>query len=57
MEEIQAAIVKAPVQEDAAARAKRLAELVRVRLKEQSAQSGSAQALLYWLHADGVKSA
>jgi hypothetical protein len=44
-------------QEDAAARAKRLSELVRVRLKEQLTQEGSAEALRYWLSAENGKSA
>jgi hypothetical protein len=48
---------KGPIQEDSAARAKRLTELVRVRLKESTAQNAGPQALLYWLHADGAKSA
>jgi len=42
-------------QEDAAARAQRLAVLIRVRIKEQMAQSAGSQALYYWLCADGQK--
>jgi hypothetical protein len=45
------------IQEDSAARAMRLTELVRVRLKESMTQSAVSQALLYWLRSDGVKSA
>ena len=45
------------IQEDSAARAKRLTELVRVRLKESMTQSAGPAALLYWLHSDGAKSA
>jgi hypothetical protein len=48
---------KGPIQEDSAARAKRLTELVRVRLRESIAQSAGSQALLYWLRSDGAKSA
>ena len=44
-------------QEDAAARAQRLAVLIRVRIKEQMAQSAGSQALYYWLCADGQKPA
>jgi hypothetical protein len=48
---------EAPKQEDSAIRAKRLAELVRVRLKEKLAQSAGAEPFLYWLRLDGAKNA
>jgi hypothetical protein len=41
-----------PAQEDPAIRAKRLVELIRVRMKEQAAQREGSEALLHWLRAD-----
>jgi hypothetical protein len=41
-----------PAQEDPATRAKRLVDLIRVRLKEQATQRESSEALLHWLRAD-----
>jgi len=46
-----------PQQEDSAAKAKRLAEKLRFRLKEASAQRGDSQAFLHWLRSDSEKSA
>jgi hypothetical protein len=43
---------RAPVQEDPAARAQRLAGLIRVRLKEVAAQREGSEALLHWLRTD-----
>ncbi len=45
-----------PAQEDAAARAKRLADLIRVRLKEQAAQREGSEAFLHWLRGDSNSS-
>jgi hypothetical protein len=47
----------APQGEDSAARGKRLAELLRMRLKEAMMQRDGSQALLYWLRSDGGESA
>jgi len=44
---------KPPAQEDPAARAQRLAGLIRVRLKEVVAQREGSEALRHWLRADG----
>ena len=46
-----------PKVEDSAVRGKRLAELLRVRLKEAMMQRDGSQALLYWLRSDGGESA
>jgi hypothetical protein len=43
-------------QEDPATRAKRLADLIRVRLKEQAAQREGSEAFLHWLRADSNSS-
>jgi len=48
---------RASQEEDAAARAKRLAEKLRFRMKEASAQRGGSEAFLHWLSSDGKKSA
>jgi hypothetical protein len=48
---------QAPKQEDSAARAKRLAEQLRFRLKESMAQRGGSEAFLHWLRSEGEKSA
>ncbi|MGA2349221.1 MAG: hypothetical protein ABSF70_02210 [Terracidiphilus sp.] len=48
---------KTPKEEDAAARAKRLIALVRVRLKEQTTQRAGAEAFHYWLRQDAEKHA
>jgi hypothetical protein len=42
-------------QEDAAAKAKRLAEKLRFRMKEAMAQRGGSEAFLYWLRSGGQK--
>jgi hypothetical protein len=46
-----------PVEENAATRAKRLIELVHVRVKEESMQRAVSQALLYWLRLEAEKTA
>jgi hypothetical protein len=57
LENTQTAPGEEPRQEDAASRQERLAELARLRMKKEIAQCGSVRALLYWLRADGAKSA
>lgn len=47
----------APVQEDPATRAQRLAALIRVRLKEAAAQREGSEVLRHWLRAEGDRSA
>jgi hypothetical protein len=44
-------------QENSAARAKRLAEQMRFRLKESMAQRGGSEAFLHWLRSDAEKHA
>jgi hypothetical protein len=44
-------------EENPAAKAKRLAEKLRFRLKEASAQRGGSEAFLHWLRSDGKKGA
>ena len=46
-----------PNEENPAAKAKRLAEDLRFRLKEASAQRGGSEAFLHWLRSDAKKSA
>jgi hypothetical protein len=48
---------KAPKQEDSAARAKRLAEQLRFRMREAMAQRGGSEAFLHWLRSEAEKSA
>jgi hypothetical protein len=48
---------KTPTEEDSAARAKRLAEQLRFRMKEAMAQSGDSEAFVHWLRSGGGKSA
>jgi hypothetical protein len=43
--------------EDSAAKAKRLAEQLRFRMKEAMAQRGGSEAFLHFLRSDGGKSA
>jgi len=43
-------------QEDSAAKAKRLAEQIRFRMKEAMAQRGGNEAFLQWLQSDAKKS-
>jgi hypothetical protein len=50
-------IKNAPKLEDSAARAKRLADQLRFRMKEAMAQRGGSEAFLNWLRSDGGKSA
>lgn len=45
-----------PNEENPAAKAKRLAENLRFRLKEASAQRGGSEAFLHWLRSDDKKS-
>lgn len=45
-----------PNEENPAAKAKRLAENLRFRLKEASAQRGGSEAFLHWLRSDGKNS-
>jgi hypothetical protein len=45
-----------PIDENSAAKAKRLAEKLRFRLKEASAQRGGSEAFLHWLRSDSKKS-
>jgi hypothetical protein len=47
----------APKEEDSAAKAKQLAEKLRFRLKEASAQRGGSEAFLHWLRSDVKKGA
>ena len=44
-------------EENPAAKAKRLAERLRFRLKEASAQRGGSEAFLHWLRSDAKKGA
>ena len=44
-------------QEDSAAKAKRLAEQLRFRMKEAMAQRGDTEAFLHWLRTDAKKTA
>ena len=46
-----------PNEENSAAKAKRLADKLRFRLKEASAQRGGSEAFLHWLRSDGKKNA
>jgi hypothetical protein len=46
-----------PKEEDSAAKAKQLAEKLRFRLKEASAQRGGSEAFLHWLRSDAKKGA
>ena len=46
-----------PIDENPAAKAKRLAEKLRFRLKEASAQRGGSEAFLHWLRSDAKKGA
>jgi hypothetical protein len=46
-----------PVEENSAAKAKRLADKLRFRLKEASAQRGGSEAFLHWLRSDSKKTA
>jgi hypothetical protein len=48
---------KAPKEADSAAKAKQLAEKLRFRLKEASAQRGGSEAFLHWLRSDAKKGA
>lgn len=48
---------QAPREEDSAAKTKRLAEQLRFRLKEASAQRGGSEAFLHWLRSESEKSA
>jgi hypothetical protein len=45
------------IDENPAAKAKRLAEKLRFRLKEASAQRGGSEAFLHWLRSDAKKGA
>jgi hypothetical protein len=45
----------APRQEEVAAKAKRLTEQLRFRMKEAMAQRGGSEAFLHWLRSDGGK--
>jgi hypothetical protein len=55
LENTQPKQANTPIEEDAAARAMRLSELLRVRLKNELAQRGSAEAMLHWLRFDREK--
>jgi hypothetical protein len=46
-----------PNEENSAAKAKRLADKLRFRLKEASAQRGGSEAFLHWLRSDSKKTA
>ena len=46
-----------PNEENSAAKTKRLAEKLRFRLKEASAQRGGSEAFLHWLRSDSQKNA
>jgi len=48
---------EAPKHEDSAARAKRLAEQLRFRMKEAMAQRGGSEAFLHWLRSGDGKHA
>ncbi len=48
---------KPPKEEDSAAKAKRLAEKLRFRLKEATAQREGSEAFVRWLRSDGGKNA
>jgi hypothetical protein len=48
---------KAANQEDSAARMQRLAEEMRFRIMEATAQRGGSEAFLHWLRSDGGKKA
>lgn len=50
-------IKKTPREENSAARATRLAEQLRFRVKEAMAQRGGSEAFVRWLRSDGGKSA
>lgn len=57
MEDIKIAAKQAPEQDDSAARAKRLAEKLRFRLKEAMAQHGGSEAFLLWLRSEDEETA
>jgi hypothetical protein len=57
LENTRTAAEQAPRQEESAARAKRLAEQKRFRLKESMAQRGGSEAFLHWLRSDSQKHA
>ncbi len=46
---------KAPKEEDSAARAKRLADQLRFRMKEAMAQRGGSEAFLHFLRSEGER--
>jgi hypothetical protein len=50
-------VKRAPKAEDSAAKAKKLAEQLRFRLKEAMAQRGGSAAFVHWLRSDGKKRA
>jgi hypothetical protein len=45
-----------PKEEDSTAKARKLAEQLRFRLKEAMAQHGGSEAFLHWLRSEGHKS-
>jgi len=57
LEKTETAVEQAPKQEQASAKAKRLAEQLRFRMKESMAQRGGSEAFLNWLRTDGAKKA
>lgn len=57
LEDIKIAAKQAPEQDDSAARAKRLAEKLRFRLKEAMAQHGGSEAFLLWLRSEDEETA
>ena len=46
-----------PKEENSAAKAKQLADKLRFRLKEASAQRGGSEAFLHWIRSDSKKEA
>jgi hypothetical protein len=57
LENMKVTAEQAPKREDSAARAKRLAEQLRFRLRESMAQRGGSEAFLHWLRSDSGKRA
>ncbi len=57
LDNMKVAADEAPKHEDSAARAKRLAEQLRFRMKEAMAQRGGSEAFLHWLRSGDGKHA